>query len=187
MKQLYIFSVATVIFLGGCATTEYRALPEAPVITQTPKKEEKKEGIYHKVVKKQTLWQISKMYGVSVEDIITANNIPNAAAIEIGQLLLIPGAKEVKEIKEDQASHAPDENKDEFAWPIKGKIISYFKDRHGEGVNRGIDIAAQAGDAVKATREGKVILADYMSGYYQTVMIDHGDGFISVYANNRKL
>ncbi len=30
-------------------------------------------------------------------------------------------------------------------------------------------------------------MADYMAGYGQTVMVDHGDGFISVYAQNRRL
>ena len=32
-----------------------------------------------------------------------------------------------------------------------------------------------------------MVLADYMSGYGQTVMVDHKDGFISVYARNTKL
>jgi len=169
------------VFMAGCATTEYRALPEAP----TPKVEVKKpEGIYHKIQKGQTLWRIAKAYGVAVEDVIQANNIPNAAAIEVGQLLLIPGAKQVKELITD---HTPDANKDEFTWPLRGKVLSYFNDRHGEGINKGVDIESNEGDVVKASREGQVVLADYLTGYNQTVMIDHGDGFVSVYAHNRKL
>ena len=108
----------------------------------------------------------------------------NAAAIEVGQLLLIPGAKQAKEMP---VEHTADANKDEFAWPIKGKTLSFFNDHRGEGINRGVDIEVNEGDVVKASREGQVVLADYMSGYNQTVMIDHGDGFISVYAQNRKL
>lgn len=188
---MYILSKISLAFLivllAGCATTEYNRLPETPQVL-TPPKIEKPQGIYHKVQKGQTLWQISKTYGLSVEDIISANNIPNAAAIEVNQLLLIPGAKEIKEIAlPPSTTVTTDANKDEFAWPVKGKIISYFNDVRGEGVNRGIDIDAAAGSDVKASREGRVVLADEMSGYNHVVMIDHGDGFISVYTNNRKI
>ena len=182
IKHFISISVLSLLLLvSGCATTEYNRLPEVPV---SVKKVEKVEGIYHKVQRKQTLWQISKTYNVSVENIIEANKIPNAAAIEVNQLLLIPGAKQVKEIS---TVPTPDENKDEFAWPVKGKIISYFNDHHGEGINRGVDINANPGDIIKASREGQVVLADHMAGYNQTVMVDHGDGFITVYANNKKL
>ncbi len=180
-KYLILFFVLVSGFLAGCATTEYRALPLPP---QAAAPLPKPQGIYHKVHKGQTLWRIAKAYGVNIEDMIAANNIPHAAAIEVGQLLLIPGAKESQEIA---VSHTPAANKDEFIWPMKGRVLSYFNDRHGEGVNRGIDIETNDGDTVRASREGKVILADYLGGYHQTVMIDHGDGFISVYAQNRKL
>ena len=162
-------------FISGCATTG-----PGPVAV---KPEAKKEGIYHKVERGQTLWRIAKAYNASLEDIIQSNNIPNAAAIEVDQLILIPGATEVKAIP----TATVDENKDEFAWPLKGKVIAYFNDAKGAAVNRGIDIEAQPGQAVKAVREGEVVLADHMSGYGQTVMVDHGDGFISVYAQNAKL
>jgi murein DD-endopeptidase MepM/ murein hydrolase activator NlpD len=176
-----IFILAsTVVWITGCATTEYKPLPEAPV----KKVEQKSQGVYHKVQKGETLFRIAKSYSISVEDIIEANKIPSGAALEVGQLLLIPGAKETKEV---MIPHTSDENKDEFVWPIKGKVISYFKDHRGEGMNKGIDIEAAEGDTVKAVREGTVVLSDYMSEYHQTIMIDHGDGFISVYAKNRKL
>lgn len=178
LKLLIVGSL--VVFMAGCATTEYKPLPELPY----KKTVEKPKGIYHKVQKGETLFRVAKSYGVSVDDIIDANSIPNGASLEVGQLLLIPGAKEAKEIP---LTHTPDENREEFAWPLKGKIITYFKDHRGEGISKGIDIEASEGDIVKASREGVVVLADYMSEYHQTVMIDHGDGFITVYAKNRKL
>jgi len=144
----------------------------------------KKGGIYHKVVRGQTLWQIAQAYGVEIKDIIDSNNIPNGSALEVGQLLFIPGAQEVKDISE----HPVDNNKNAFIWPVKGKVVVYFDDPiSATTVSRGLDIQAQAGDTVEAAREGDVVLADYMSGYGQTVMIDHRDGFISIYARNAKL
>lgn len=149
-----------------------------------PSEKAQKTGVYHKVVRGQTLWQIAQGYGVSITAIINSNNIPNGTALEAGQLLFIPGANEIKDI----SLHAADNNKNEFIWPIHGKVVSFFDDPIGaNAVSHGIDIQAQAGENVHATREGDVVLADYMSGWGQTVMIDHKDGFISVYARNVKL
>jgi murein DD-endopeptidase MepM/ murein hydrolase activator NlpD len=178
-----LFFVSILGFLTGCATTEYKPMPSMPGQAAVPVNQ--KAGVYHKVARGQTVWQIAQAYGVSITDIISANNIPNGTALEVGQLLFIPGAKETKDISEHAAV---DNNKTEFIWPIHGKVVIYFDDPIGVGtLSHGIDIQAQAGDEVHATREGDVVLADYMSGYGQTVMIDHKDGFISVYARNIKL
>lgn len=182
------------VLLSGCATTEYPTLPQVPEKSSSlPQKpidkgsvgsvEAQPKGIYHKIVKGQTLWRIAKFYGVSVDSIIQSNHIPNAGAVEVDQLILIPGATEVKDIPVRTA----EDKTQEFGWPIRGRVISYFNDRKGDVSNRGIDIEAGEGDVVKAVREGVVVLSDYVAGYGQMICVDHGDGFISVYANNRKL
>ncbi len=178
-----LFFVSILVFLTGCATTEeYKPMASPPKTTAGHVTQ--KQGVYHKVVRGQTLWQIAQAYGVSIQDIINSNNIPNGSALEVGQLLFIPGAQGV----EDISKHTADYNKNEFIWPLHGKIVVYFDDPIGVNtVSHGIDIQAQPGDTVQAVREGDVVLADYMSGYGQTVMIDHKDGFISVYACNARL
>ena len=157
-------------------------MPSPPQETRAPVS--KNQGVYHKVVRGQTLWQIAESYGVNIKEIIDSNNIPNGSALEIGQLLFIPGAKELKDV----SAPTVENNKNAFIWPLKGKVLVFFDDPLGAGtLSRGIDIQALAGDSVQAIRDGDVILADYMSGYGQTVMIDHKNGFISVYARNIKL
>ena len=147
----------------------------------------KKGGIYHKVLPGQTLWQIAEAYGVGIKEIIDSNKIPNGSALEVGQLILIPGASELKDVS-GHPTATVDINKNAFIWPVHGKVVVYFDDPIGVNtVSHGIDIQAQAGDVVHAVREGDVVLADYMSGYGQTVMIDHKDGFITVYARNAKI
>jgi len=181
-----LFFVLFLGFLTGCATEEYKPMPVMPPAETAPAAAPvvKSQGVYHKVVRGQTLWQIAQSYGVNIKDIIDSNNIPNGSALEVGQLLFIPGAQEVKDISE----HTVDNNKNAFIWPLKGKVVVYFDDPIAAStVSHGIDIQAQVGDTVQAAREGDVVLADYMSGYGQTVMIDHKDGFISVYARNAKL
>ena len=152
-----LFFVLVLSFLAGCVTSENRSMTSPSKESTAPVTNKAK--VYHKVLRGQTLWQIAQGYGVSIKDIIDSNNIPNGSALEVGQLLYIPGAQKVTDI----SKHIVDYNKNE------------------------LDIQAQAGDNVQAVREGDVVLADYISGYGQTVMIDHRDGFISVYARNTNL
>ncbi len=191
---LAISVIVMPLLLSSCATTEY---PSYPTTTDTaPKPPVKKDGVYHKVQKGETLWRIAKAYGVDIDGVISSNQIPNAGAIEVNQLILIPGAKQVIDIPPvptpaatspttstpSTISKIEDLNKDEFIWPIKGRLASYFSDRKGDAVNKGIDIEVSSSDNIRAAREGKVILSDYVGSWGYTVMVDHQDGFISVYS-----
>jgi murein DD-endopeptidase MepM/ murein hydrolase activator NlpD len=193
-RNFSFFVLVGVLMLGAGCATEYQPLPQVPPAVSKPAGtsehapgvavSKKPEGIYHKVGKGQTIWRIAQAYGVPVDDIIQSNHIPNAAAIEVNQLLFIPGAKTPRPIT---AELTPAETKQAFIWPLKGKIIAYFNDHFGQAVNHGVDIEANEGDPVKASRDGTVVLASYMAGYGQTVILDHEDGFFTVYAQNRKL
>lgn len=173
---LGLFSVL-VVFNAGCIALETQ---EEVSIRDFPKI--KRKGVYHKVKAGETLWRIAKTYNIPIKDIIRTNNIPKTAKIEKNQLVFIPGVGAVKEIFLDV-----DKAQNEFIWPIKGKVIRYFHHRRGSRVNKGIDIRAQEGDMVKAARTGRVVFADYLSGYGYTVILDHLDGLYSVYAKNSKL
>ncbi len=68
-----------------------------------------------------------------------------------------------------------------FAWPVQGKVVTPFNEGWQKACH-GIEIAAEAGTPVTASRTGKVLLANEFPGYGQLVLIDHGDGMASVYA-----
>lgn len=165
------------VFTAGCISIETQE--EIPVRGYV---RPERKGVYHKVKKGETLWRIAKTYNVPVRDITKANNIPKAAKIEKNQLVFIPGARDVREIFLDV-----DKAQNEFIWPVRGKVIRYFHQRQNGWVNKGINIRAQEGDMVKAARTGRVVFADYLSGYGYTVILDHLDGLYSVYAQNSKL
>jgi murein DD-endopeptidase MepM/ murein hydrolase activator NlpD len=171
--------VVLVFVMTGCSTVPKQEVPVLPL----PPVAEKPQGIYHKVAKQESLWRISKTYGVSLDAIVAANNIPNAAVIEENQLVFIPGAKETLKVVLDKTDDKPDE----FAWPLKGRVISFFNDPKGQGVNRGIDITAAQGEQILAARDGKVVMSQYLSGYGDTVILDHQDGYYSVYAHQEGL
>ncbi len=169
------------MLVGGCATVEHRREIPPPA-----KKLSAQNGIYHKVKAGETIWRIAKTYGVDVEAIVKSNNIPNVALIEKDQLVFIPGALAVKDVG-PVAERVNVSDPGEFIWPVKGRILSYFGERYQSRANRGIAIQAPEGESVKASRSGKVVFADYLNGYAYTVILDHGDGFFSVYGQNSRL
>jgi murein DD-endopeptidase MepM/ murein hydrolase activator NlpD len=167
------------ILITGCAA------PRQPSVLVVPSKSQSDfTGIYHKVNKGETLWRIARTYMVSVDDIIAANRIPNAASIEENQLLLVPGANEVKVV--DSLPVSGDSNMD-YVWPLKGRVVAFFQDRRGSEVNSGVDIKGSEGDLVYASRAGRVVLADHLAGYGSTLIIDHADGFLTVYGHTARL
>ncbi len=75
-------------------------------------------------------------------------------------------------------------------WPVMGRITSSFGERtdpmseSGKGeFHRGIDIAADYGDAVHATADGVVVRAGMASGYGREVVLGHGHGVKTLYAH----
>lgn len=74
------------------------------------------------------------------------------------------------------------------AWPLSGTLVSRFGTRQSDGRrNSGILIEAAAGTPVTAVAEGKVVYSDWMTGYGMILIIDHGNGYMSLYAHNESL
>ena len=79
-------------------------------------------------------------------------------------------------------------NKGKLPWPLQGKIIhKYGKQRNSRLKttinNTGIDIRAKAGDKVNSVFTGIVTMITYLSGFGNTVILDHGGGYYSVYSH----
>ena len=70
-----------------------------------------------------------------------------------------------------------------FVWPVHGVMTSSFGWRWGR-MHEGIDIAVPSGTSVVAAMSGTVIVAGWMGGYGNLVVIDHGNGTSTAYAHN---
>ena len=79
MRQILLIFV---LLTAGCATT-----PLHPVGVNIPR-----VGVYHIVGSGQTLWRISKTYGIDMQDIMRANSIKDPNQIGVGEELFIPNA-----------------------------------------------------------------------------------------------
>jgi septal ring factor EnvC (AmiA/AmiB activator) len=73
--------------------------------------------------------------------------------------------------------------------PVKGAIAGRFGTPRPEGgaLWKGLFIRAAEGAEVKAVAEGTVVFSDWLRGFGNLLVIDHGDDFLSVYGNNESL
>jgi murein DD-endopeptidase MepM/ murein hydrolase activator NlpD len=70
-----------------------------------------------------------------------------------------------------------------FVWPVQGVLTSGFGWRWGR-MHEGVDIAVANGTPVVAAKAGVVIVAGWMGGYGNLVVIDHGGGVATAYGHN---
>lgn len=174
-KRLILYLLPTIyylLFLIGCATAPY---------TLPPKPQFAMPGIYHRVEKGQTLWRISKIYSADLDEIVRINRILDATSIEPGQFIFIPSAQK-KQYLSGQSSA------EDFSWPLKGRVITSFGQTLNDMINKGINIQGVKGQDVVASRSGKVIFYDSnFENFGKTIIIEHGDGFSTVYARNSEV
>ena len=79
--------------------------------------------------------------------------------------------------------------KGKMPWPVKGKPSNRFGKPRNEGKMRwqGVTIPAKEGTEVRAIHHGRVVYADWLRGSGLLLIIDHGDGYMSLYAHNQSL
>ncbi|MBS0486646.1 MAG: peptidoglycan DD-metalloendopeptidase family protein, partial [Proteobacteria bacterium] len=73
----------------------------------------------------------------------------------------------------------------QLPWPLRGRVVEKFGGGNGtDRANQGLLIAASAGATVRAVAHGRVVFADWLRGYGLLLIIDHGDGYLSLYGYN---
>ncbi len=81
-----------------------------------------------------------------------------------------------------------EKEKGELPWPIQGSVIAGFGTKthpryHTRTTNLGVDIKPNNPGPVVAVAPGKVVYADRFIGYGNLVIVDHGGGYYTLYAN----
>ena len=72
--------------------------------------------------------------------------------------------------------------------PVRGSVSGRFgSPREGGGTWRGLFIKAGIGSDVKAVANGRVVFAEWMRGFGNILIVDHGDAYLSIYGNNDSL
>ncbi len=152
-------------------------------------------GVSYIVKEGDTLESVAKKYSAEAQAILDFpfNDVPDDFRLRVGQLLIIPDGSppEVKapakpkpqpqylaEGPQSPAFEAPFGA--QFIWPTGGQITQYFAWYHP-----GIDIANRAAPGIAASDGGTVLVAGWpdAQGYGNRVVLDHGNGYTSLYAH----
>lgn len=74
-------------------------------------------------------------------------------------------------------------------WPASGELRAHYGSERASGRTqwRGVVIDAAAGEPVRAVYHGRVVFADWLEGFGQLLIVDHQDGWLSLYGYNRQL
>ena len=150
------------LFLTGCETIPEADTPSmgarytmpSPSVSAAPSL----AGSYHTVRGGETLWRISRSYGLDARQLAAANRLSSSSHLRVGQRLFIPLPAESRQ----------------FLWPVRGRVAR---------TSSGLQIIASRGSLVRASRSGRVAVATHhLSGWGKTVILDHFDGYLTVYA-----
>ncbi len=74
-----------------------------------------------------------------------------------------------------------------LAWPVAGKLVARFGEDRGGVKWDGILVATERGSPVRAVSPDRVVYADWLPGLGLLTIIDHGEGYLSLYGHNDHL
>jgi len=103
--------------------------------------------------------------------------------------LILALAQALEDIPAEPGNHKPfAQMRGKLPWPVRGRIVERFgSERLGSLRWQGVVIGAREGMPVRAVSHGRVAYADWLRGYGYLLIIDHGDGFMSLYGHNQAL
>lgn len=79
-------------------------------------------------------------------------------------------------------------SKGKLNWPSRGKLEHTFGQRKHGGIDwKGVLIGAKEGSNINSVHNGQVVFADWLKGYGWVIVVDHGEGFMSLYGHAQTL
>lgn len=160
-------------------------------------------GAYYRVKEGDTLTQVSRRYGRSIEELMRWNKLSNPNEISAGMLLRVQPPFHDGGTKEREPQHGDSRGVAKPApyigsaaaasapvhgislvWPAQGRLLATY---NGSS-SRGLVIAGEPGSPVVAAAAGTVAYANAgLRGYGKMVIIRHEHDFLTIYAHNSKL
>ena len=106
--------------------------------------------------------------------------------VELIEALRAALTDEALEIRGDRRF---EELRGELPWPVRGTVLARYGTVRSEGglTWQGMLIGAPAGEAVRSIHRGRVAYADWLRGFGLLLIIEHADGFMSLYGHNETL
>lgn len=201
LRRSGVLVLCALALLSGCANQSGTRAPVTDLNNAS-------SGVARTYVIKpgDTLNKIARANGVDEASIVRLNKLVNPDRLIIGQTLKLsegseaigsssrpaPSAKaEASPVdvsmsgsqNGESTKPAADAGLISWGWPANGKVIQGFTQS-----TKGIDIAGNAGDAIEAAANGKVMYSgNGVRGLGNLIIVNHDNGFITAYAHNRTL
>jgi lipoprotein NlpD len=196
-----VLMLCALVLLAGCANQSGSRAPVTDLNSASA-------GVARTYVIKpgDTLNKIARANGVDEPTLLRLNKLVNPNRLIVGQTLRLsegsepaagttrPSVTSKPEARPLDASTsssqlsetvtpAADAGLISWGWPANGKVIQGFTQ-----TTKGIDIAGNAGDAIEAAANGKVMYSgNGVRGLGNLIIVNHDNGFITAYAHNRTL
>lgn len=143
-----------------------------------------KEQAKLKIKRAETLAKLEKEMGQSVSqlDQLKQDRIKLEAVIETTR-------KALADIKIPTDDRPFNSLKAKLPWPTQGKVIGAYRGTIGNSSLRanGITIKATQGQPIIAIHHGQIVFSDWLRGFGLMIIVDHGNGFMSLYGHNDTL
>ena len=186
IAQKYKLSAETLMFANGLETNP-DLLRLGQQLTILPL-----NGILHTVKKGDTLESIAKTYKVTASNIVNSplNQLDaRNPVISVNQRLFVPGGYKAMPVQQVQVVYrgpvpaGASRGSGRFVWPTAGYVTQGFFRYHPA-----VDIARAIGTPVMAADNGYVVAAGWSNdGYGNRIVIDHGNGYQTLYGHLSKI
>ena len=162
---------------------------------------QKQQLLVQQQEKKKLLDQLSQQIGKQRDELSQLQRNEKRLTQLIERLAKLPPPHRKKDSAEAASPHARDASvpappsgafgklKGKLSLPVHGELIGRFgTQREDSGASwRGLFIRAPAGEEVHAVAGGRVVFADWLRGFGNLIIVDHGGGYMSLYGNNDAL
>lgn len=157
------------------------------------------ENGVHVVKRGETLYSIAMAYDLDWRELANRNGLRPPYTLYVGQRLLLgdarPAAQDAASAEANKQAAAktrktapllPPIGKIPWQWPTEGRVVSTFQ--AGHPTRKGIDIAGELGQPVRAAASGEVVYSGSgLVGYGKLIILKHDERFLSAYAYNQAL
>lgn len=167
-----------IVLLASCATHH-----------SASRRDQAQVGITHVIDKGDTLYSLSRHYGLSVEEILSANNLEKNAVLQVGQPIYLPRVDPKSLVKGDKITKSEITKVDDgrgivLSWPVEKGVVFRTFDQTPSRLHEGLSIGAPANTPVKVAQNGEVIFAAQGNNHLgRMVLVKHNEAFVSIYAH----
>ncbi|MEO1751507.1 peptidoglycan DD-metalloendopeptidase family protein [Thiofaba sp. EF100] len=175
--------VGLLLVLTGCSGPAVRFVPE--------------DGV-HVVKRGETLYSIATAYDMDWRELASRNGLRPPYTLHVGQRLVLAENRVTQEgAASDPGPQAsgkmrkaspplPPIGRIPWVWPTEGRVVTTFV--QGHATRKGIDIAGELGQPVRAAASGEVVYSGSgLAGYGKLIILKHDERFLSAYAYNQAL